>query len=487
MGDFADFIQMMRGRDPLAQRRVNGSEKALTITTGGALEPGGFVNEIRYRSGSLSHDNSTAGLQATRLRNELVFACIAARSDTAQDPMLLVQKRTKDEDGTRYETIKDHPFRMLLSQPNINMTEADLMRAAIVSWDISNPRRFYCEKTIVNGLLKEIKPLNPQYMKPKRGANGDTVGYRWDDGTYRQEYSLEDLIIRSAPVWVNPPPIVAANGSIGSDTAQTEYVRAFFENGGAPIGFLKYDQPLRQSQKDDIRAQWRSIYGNIGGGQFDVGVLDRATNYQEIGSRLDSLESEILRSIAESRACMVFRVPPLIIYAYVGLMRATYSNLKEAWASFWDATMSPLWREWRDFWAKNLLIEFEYAEDIRNGTIRLMYDLSQVAALQDDVDKAQDRARKNLVVGGITRNEFRADIGKPADLVDGDVYMRSPDAMRIVPTSSSDVAKQTAKVIQLKTGRKKPSLLVTERRIEDNMQKYLEAEYKRAADAVMAG
>ena len=36
---------------------------------------------------------------------------------------------------------------------------------------------------------------------------------------------------------------------------------------------------------------------------------------------------------------MAFGVPPLIVYAYVGLLRATYSNLKEAWSSFWDASM----------------------------------------------------------------------------------------------------------------------------------------------------
>lgn len=482
MGDFADFLQMIRGRDPLVNKR--GDEKALDIITSGTLEPGGFVNEIRYQRNSSFNSNDTAGLQSIRMRNELAFACIAVRSGAAQDPRLLVQRRTNDADGTiTYETIEDHLFRSLIARPNKDMTESDLMRAAIVSWDISNPRRFYCEKTRVNGLLKELTPLNPQFMTPKKGARGDTIGYLWNDGSYRQEYALDDLVIRSAPVWYDPPPLVAAGGSIGSDISQTDYVRTFFENGGTPPGFLKYQQPLKQWQKDDIRAQWRNIYGNAGGGQFDVGVLDLSADYQQLGSRLDTLASEVLRSVSESRVCMVFGVPPLIIYAYVGLIRATYSNLKEAWASFWDATMSPLFREWRDFWMWNLLSEYEYEEDIRSGAIRLIYDLSQVAALQDDVDKAQDRARKNFAVRGITRNEFRADIGKPPDpSPDGDAYLETVNR-GITPLSAAS----GGKAIQFKTGRTKPSLLVTERRIEDTMQKYLEAEYKRAADAVMAG
>ena len=31
-------------------------------------------------------------------------------------------------------------------------------------------------------------------------------------------------------------------------------------------------------------------------------------------------------AVAESRICMVFGVPPLIVYAYVGLLRATYAE-----------------------------------------------------------------------------------------------------------------------------------------------------------------
>jgi hypothetical protein len=108
---------------------------------------------------------------------------------------------------------------------------------------------------------------------------------------------------------------------------------------------------------------------------------------------------------------MVFGVPPLIVYAYVGLLRATYSNLKEAWSGFWDNPMSPTFKEWRAFYTMNLLTEFEDERAVVTERVRLWYDMSQVAALQEDVDAIQLRARENYKVGGISLNEFREALG----------------------------------------------------------------------------
>ncbi|HWP88679.1 MAG TPA: phage portal protein, partial [Burkholderiales bacterium] len=321
--------------------------KGLTVS----LAPGGFVNEIQttiVRGKSASYGADTAALQATMAQNELVYACIHIKAQSARDPRLIVQTAKADGD---YEEQTGHPFRQLLMHPNPLMTEGDLMQAAIVSWDVSNPRRFYCEKVYKGGLLIELYPLNPACMTPlySRSNSREQIGYTWNDGQQKREYSFDELLIRAAPSWYDPPPLIAALGSVGADTAQTATIGNYFANGGIPPLFLKYSIALNDSQRDDIRAKWRSIYG---GGQAsgDIGVLDVNSDVKEVGSKLDQLASQTLRSVSESRICMVFGVPPLIVYAYVGLLRATYANLGEAWAGFWDATMSPAFKEWRDWY-----------------------------------------------------------------------------------------------------------------------------------------
>ncbi len=456
MGDFRDFLDMLQGK------WVPPEQKGLTISRGASLEPGGFVAEIRGLNSTPRH-TSTADLLSAQMRNELVFACIASKAQTSHDPRLFVEKQVRRGGKLIYEPVANHPFRSLFMRPNPDMTEADLMRAALVSWDVSNPRRFYVEKEYTRGLLTALYPLNPAYVSPLMGRSGDNhIGWVWSDGNQRKEYSLDEMMVRRAPAWYNPPPLPAAMGSVESDSAQTDYVKAFFENGGVPPGLLKYDRPLTQPQREEIRERWRDTYGNAQSRQHDIGVLDANVAYQEIGTSLDKLSSPTLRSIAESRICMVFGVPPLIVYAYVGLLRATYSNLKEAWSGFWDATMSPAYKEWRVWWMWNLLSEFEEERDIRAERVRLAYDMSLVAALQEDVDALQERARKNYQVGGITLNEFRSEIGRDA-VPNGDVRVNE------IPAAPAKQAKARPRTTASMT---------------DAITQYLAGQYTAAANAI---
>lgn len=448
--------------------------KELSISRGASLEPGGFVTEIqRYRRPVMPYA-ATADLQDAQIRNELVFACLSIKASTAQDPRLIVQQVRTAGGRTTYEEVPNHPLRALLMRPNAAMTEADLMKAAIVSWDVSNPRRAYFEKLTDRALLVGLNPLNPACMRPlmSRANAREQIGYVYSGNGQRREYGFDELIVRSAPTWYDPPPLVPALSSVESDTAQTDYIRAFFENGGVPAGFLKYNMPLNEGQREDIRAAWAARYGNALGRQHDVGVLDANADYQEIGAPLDKLSSQTLRSIAESRICMVFGVPPLIVYAYVGLLRATYSNLKEAWGGFWDATMSPAFKEWRSFWTWALLPEFEDERDIQAERVRLHYDMTQVAALQEDVDAAQTRARANFSAGGITLNEYRAAIGYGARPGGDDVFAKPIEAP--VPSAPTKAAKSLDSA----------PVQTAERQIERQVQHYLAAQYRAAAAAV---
>lgn len=475
MSQLTDFWAMLQGKTPQAD-----GAKGLTVT----LAPNGFVNEVvttiigNRRSDAPAAD--TASLERLMTLNELVYACINTKATAARDPRLIVQRQVTRDGKVEYEEIAGHPFRQLMMRPNPTMTESDLMRAALVSWDVSNPRRFYCEKVVKSGRLIELWPLNPAQMRARYSDDKrELLGYTWSDGRMTREYTLDELLIRSAPAWYDPPPLIAALGSIDADSAQTSYIRTFFNNGGIPPIFLKYNMPLNDTTRDEIRAKWASVYG---GGQAagQIGILDENSDVKAVGAQLDQLASATLRMVAESRTCMVFGVPPLIIYAYVGLMRATYANLKEAWASFWDATMSPAFKEWRDFWQWSLLTEFEDEQTIRSERIKLNYDMSQVSALQDDVDAIQTRSRANFQARLISQNEGRAAIGY-APVPGGDDSYYSTQ-----PTPATAPAKAAAPHPQTKAQSTR-QLASIERRMRRDVARYLQGQYNAAADAVEAG
>lgn len=394
-------------------------EKSLTISH--APDASGFIPMPMHDD--LEAD--AAALQQIMQTNELVFACLNIKAQAARDPHLVVEQRRGQ--NSEYKIVENHPLANLMRSPNERMTEGDLLTAAMVSWDTTAPRRLFAEKEYMRSLLVGLHPLNPAMMSPIRSGAGQSIsGWRWGTGGNTVDYKIDELLIRSAPSWYQPAPLVAALGSISADTGQTDYVRSFLANGGSPSIYLKDTSRIMTTpMRDEIRARWRATYRNQSR-QHDIGVLDMTQDIIKIGAGLDEIDNDILRQISESRICMVLGVPPLIVYAYVGLIRATYSNLKEAWAGFWDATMSPTLREWRDFWALSLLPEFEERGDIQSDRVRLRYDMSQVAALQDDVDALQTRTVKSYTAGLLTLNEARSKIGeKPDPTPAGDEYRKA--------------------------------------------------------------
>ncbi len=423
-------------------------------------------------------------------RNEMVYAAIDIKASGAMDPRLIVEmKGAKSE----WQEEGGHPLRRLMMKPNNYMDEAGFLRAWIVCRDTVG--RFVAE--IVRGanrLPMELHPLNPTKVNPVPRSDGKT-DWLFKDGNEKVLLPYEDVLVHQlwnpASRWTPLAPLSVAMGSVDADSAQTDYVRAFFNNGGVPSGILKFkDRRLTQQQADEAAARWRAKYNRAWGRQHDIGVLDEGADYQRIGANLNELESEALRSFTESRIAMVFKVPPLIIYSYTGLLRATYSNLKEAWQGFGDYTLSPLLKEYRNWLMKSLLLEFVSEDLVLGERVRLSWDMSQVAWTQEDVTEMQNRTRSNFAAGLITLNEARARIGEEPDKA-GDYYMRS---VALVPVSK-DVAPDElialpapAKSRQVKAGPTPTEVKATraalEKKMQLKLQRYLMKDFARVAERV---
>ena len=355
-------------------------------------------------------------LQTVYRRNELVYYCINILSQSVQDPELIVEEKSGNGDWQRVE---GHPLTQLFLSPNPDMDQGALLEAWVVSDFIAGI--FYAEivRDKNTGFPAQLFPLNPTKISANI-KNGTVVSYLFKDGNYRQEIPVENMLVQRmydpGNKFSGLAPLAVAMGSVDSDTAQTDYVRAFFKNAGMPSGLLKVkNKTLTDDQSNRIKEQWYMKYGLKNGKAGDVAVLDENADYVKLGSGLNELDSQTLRGIAESRICMVFNIPPMLVGAMVGLQHSTYSNMREARKGLWDNNLTPLFRSKARFINWRLLQEYETKERILLKQVRANWDLNEVAALQEDVDSAQNRARSNYSAGLITLNEARAKLGEQPD------------------------------------------------------------------------
>jgi HK97 family phage portal protein len=425
------FWDMLRGRMP-------GETKAAASDAG--------IQKVGTQAPAPRRAAETAALIDAYTKNEIAFACVQIKRKAMQDPRLVVEERQGDGE---WKEAPGHPLQRLMMRPMPDMDGATFLGLLVASLDIAGA--FYAEKVrSKGGAVVGLNPLNPGCMSPWLDQQRKQIGWTWKRGMERVDFPYEDILVKPNTDWGGASPLSVALGAIDADTAQTDFIRAFFNNAGQPGGILKVKGTYDQNRADALSGKWSAKYGRRGDGWFRPAVLDDNAEYQRTGSLLNELDSESIRGLTESRICAPFGVPPLIVYAYVGLLRATYSNLKEAWASFWDAELSPALKALREFLTWHLLVEFVSEDLIYGERIRLRWDLSQVAALQEDVDAIAKRAALAWQAGGTTRAEYRTAIGEVPG--PNDNFYILPTGVQVV---AGDVLPEPAKdrtlVLDMKT------------------------------------
>jgi HK97 family phage portal protein len=369
-------------------------------------------------------------------RNELVYACIEKKKQAAIDPTPVVEQQK----GENWEPIPGHPLTRLLARPNPLEDGSAFWGNWIASEDVFGEAYAEIERNSL-GQPVRLWRLNPLNMKPiaGRGRDGSPIrAYEYTMNGRVVTMKAEDVLVRRKTDLTNNffglAPLQVAMGAVDMDTAQTDFVRAFFTNGGVPSGLLRFPNATLTSERaEEARQRFMSKYGRGGRGYNGVAVLDQNAEYQKVGANLGELESETLRCQSEARICSVFGVPPLLVGAYVGLLYVNQrASAEAAQKEFWDNTMSPLFKSLRTWLTWNLLPEFADIALVEAERIRVSWDMSKVMAMQEDVDARHDRARKNLQAGGITLNEFRAEVGLDAD-PEGDYYLRPVTAQAATP------------------------------------------------------
>jgi HK97 family phage portal protein len=253
------------------------------------------------------------------------------------------------------------------------------------------------------------------------------------DGT-EQPVPVEDVIqIRWPSVdleqpWVALSPIVAVAAEVDATNEAMRYVRALLKNDAMPRVVLQTPAGLMldDTAVNRMRAQWSERYG--GDQRGGVAVLEEGVTLQRVGLSMSELAFDALMRVPEAHIAAAFRVPAIVAGLGIGLDRSTYSNYAEARISYTQQTLIPLWRMWEGEIQASLGDPF--------GVV-VRYDLSNVAALQEDQAARVTRTINAWSAGIITRNEARHALMLPVDDA-GDVYAL-PTSVQLLDAQHSPV------------------------------------------------
>ncbi len=362
-------------------------------------------------------------------KDELVYACIRELTTASTEPNYKVLLPSS---GEPIEAPDTNPIYRLLHYPNPNQDLFDLLEQMIVHLNVSGNAYLFKTRD-QRGRMIEMHLLRPDRVSIKSDANHGVMLYEYDLNGTTYDISADDI---SHLKYTNPTndlyglsPLTVLAKTINLDLSQLSFAHAYFANAGVPSGMLKVKRKIQNDeQANTIRQRWRSTFG--GPNNFHrIAVLDEDATYEAVGAgNLNEMAFPELRDTVESRICMAFGVPPILIGSVLGLNRSTYSNYKEARASFQTETMIPLTNKIVRF--LNHCFSYEY-----KGAGYVEADFTQIAALTEDQTSITDRIIRQWDAGLISLNEARAAMS--LDPLQGGEIRRLP--LNVLELSSDQV------------------------------------------------
>jgi HK97 family phage portal protein len=372
-----------------------------------------------------THDVRTLLDQGYR-RNAIAFAAIQQiTTSISQLPPKVYDRKGDEVEDTM------HPLNQILKRPNPEQSwRAFCSGAAMNAISVGDA---YLHK-VRNAMSMPVQMWNlrADRIHPIVGTKGYVENYAYRiEGIDEQRVPAEDVIrleYSQDPLddYRGLSPLAVAARAIDLDNKGLDYLRAFFLNGAAPAGLLRFKEPAEPEERERIRLLWKKLYGQ-GRGWHEVAVLDAFAEYQELGSRPEKLGMDAIWGATESRICAVLGVPPIMVQVLIGIQNSTYSNYREAVKAFWSETMVPLAGLVSDQLTFGLAYEFGAP-----GEYEIRLDCGGVEVLQEGLEVRRTGA-VTLYQGGVIKlNEARVMSGFDEDGPEADVYVTgstdAPDA-----------------------------------------------------------
>ena len=361
-------------------------------------------------------------------------------------PMARVQRQNLITNGY-VEELPNHPLVKLLNNPNPYMGRAEFMQFLVMDRYLAGDS--YAAKLRGRlGNVVELWRLRPDRVRIIPDANSGVAAYEYKLGQNTILFPEEDVIH-----WRKPHPLNDYNGlsplspimsRVQADAAMRDAISQFYLSGGSgPGAILTTTGKLTDEAKSEVRQGLRRLLNNPGSFRETL-IMDQGTStYQRWGleTGLTGFVPKDVNAIMESRIAMPFGIPGSILGLLIGVESSSYANKRADWQVFWDITLTPMLAAFDEGFTRSFCMPHGSEPPEFGGIDEVLFDLSDIRALQEDIDALHARARSNVDGGLWTIEEGRIATGMPDAPLDGD-HLLLPTKSTIVPTPIEDVEQE---------------------------------------------
>lgn len=394
-------------------------------------------------SGFQGSEDRTAATTADHLtvfgQHAMVWSCVKTISRAFPEAEIVVK-----QDG---EEVEGHPVADLLKFPNPAMSGFEFSERWVESLQLTGAAYIWEWRNAI-GDITELWPVPTTWVKAigtKSIQSGDKHRFiSHFDLTVPTNGNNKPLTIPPEDMtWIRFPdprnligfigPLQAAAGDVARDQSRETYFDDMLRNSFSPGLVVRQQEEFSEEAKREMRAVLSSAVGGHNRGK--PLFLEGEGASIDVIAPLADLDWPGLSGMSESHICGAFGVPPLLAHARIAQENSPLSSpsLEAAEKIFYRGAMTSLWLRAGDVFTRDLIRN----ED--GSTAEVVYDTSEVRALQDDMTQTSVRVDVGVTKGVMQVNEARKILGLDEDPTQDGIYLR---ALNTIETTGGSAARE---------------------------------------------
>lgn len=350
------------------------------------------------------------------LDSSVVTAPIQWIQRAAPEASLTVKRKDRAGQVTQLD---EHPMLALIARPNAFYGDLTLWTATVMSYCLAG-NAYWIKLRNGIGRPGELWYVPHWLMEPKGSEDGTEflTHYLYSPGGGHQPIRLDPADVVHFRQGMDPrnprlglSPIDGVIREIFMDLESSNFVASLLRNMGVP-GVVISPKNGGVVSAEDVEATkaWfnQAFSGDRRGGPL---VMGAPTDVSPYGFNPQQMNMGEARDIAEERICACLGIPAAVVGFGSGLQSTKVgATMEEMVKLAWRNGVLPIMRVFADELDRSLLPDFGNTAGLKSG-----WDVSDVLALQDDLDKKA--SRWNTMVGGGWAQvyEGREDMGLEVD------------------------------------------------------------------------
>jgi HK97 family phage portal protein len=339
-----------------------------------------------------------------------VLGCVRVLAEGVSSLPLITYERV----GRGKERATDHPlYSVLHDSPNDEMTSFQWRETSQLHCTLWGN----CYSEIIDdgaGAVRELWPLFPQYMTPKRVQGKLVYEYRDPQAgliTYPKEniFHVPGLSMNGL---VGMTMVAIYRETVGLGLTLNRHGAKLFSNGARAGGVLESPGKLSEKAYGNLKSSFNSEYGGVENAGKTI-ILEEGTKFNSLTMPNDDAQFLQSRQFQVEEVARIFNVQQPMIGA---LGHATFTNIEQLSLNHVIYTMRPWYVRWEQVISHRLLLPRE--------RVRYFSEFLVDGLLRGDTETRYTAYASAINTGWMTRNEVREIENKNPDDPTLDKYLQ---------------------------------------------------------------